>query len=189
MTYAVREIPGLQYIPNYVSKQEQAELLSVIDCEPWLTDLKRRVQHYGYRYDYKTRSIHSTAYLGPLPDWSLPLAKRLYWEGLIGEVPDQMIINEYYPGQGIASHVDCIPCFGDTILSLSLGSSCVINYTRIRDSREIPMLLEERSLVVMQGESRNWWKHGILPHKTDIFDGQTFQRSRRISMTFRKVII
>ena len=43
------QIPGLNYIPNYISKEEEHVLLDLIDKQPWLSDLKRRVQHYGYK--------------------------------------------------------------------------------------------------------------------------------------------
>ena len=39
--------------------------------------------------------------------------------------PDQVTVNEYLPGQGIAPHVDTHSAFEDGIASLSLGSSCV----------------------------------------------------------------
>jgi hypothetical protein len=42
---------ALHYIKDFVSANEEAALLSAIDGEPWRQDLKRRVQHYGYRYD------------------------------------------------------------------------------------------------------------------------------------------
>jgi len=189
VTYQVQEVSGLQYIPNYIPEHEHQDLLATIDQQPWLTDLKRRVQHYGYRYDYKSRVVHSTSFLGPLPGWVVPMAERLHRDNLIEIVPDQVIVNEYHPGQGIASHVDCIPCFGDTIISLSLGSPCVMIYTRIRDSREVPILLEPRSLVVMQSESRHQWKHGILKQKNDVYNRQIIKRGRRVSITFRKVIV
>lgn len=57
------DISGLSYIPDFISAQEQACLLSQIDQQPWLTDLKRRVQHYGYKYDYKARTVGGDAYL------------------------------------------------------------------------------------------------------------------------------
>ena len=189
MSYLVQDVPGLQYIPDYISSNEHDQLLSTIDAQPWLADLKRRVQHYGYRYDYKSRAVHSNACLGPLPAWVVPLAECLHCDGLIEVVPDQVIVNEYQPGQGIASHVDCIPCFGDTIISLSLGSPCVMIYTRIGDGYEVPILLEQRSLVVMQGEARHRWKHGILKQKTDMYKGQVIRRGRRVSVTFRKIIV
>lgn len=62
-------IPRLTYIPDFISTQEQDFSLAQIDQQLWLNDLKRRVQHYGYKYDYKARAIGNDAYLGPLPDW------------------------------------------------------------------------------------------------------------------------
>jgi alkylated DNA repair dioxygenase AlkB len=182
-------VPGLLYLPDYITAEEEISLLAAIDCQPWLTDLKRRVQQYGYRYDYKKRAVDREMYLGLLPGWIMPLAERIHADGLIAEIPDQAIINEYAPGQGIASHVDCIPCFGDTILSLSLGTPCVMIFTEIRTERDVPILLASRSLVVMRGASRSLWKHGIMPRKMDVFRGKPFERGRRVSVTFRKVIV
>jgi len=53
----VPSIPGLNYIPEYISAQQENELIYIIDAQPWITELKRRVQHYGWRYDYKARDI------------------------------------------------------------------------------------------------------------------------------------
>ncbi len=64
---------------------------------PWCTDLKRRVQHYGYRYDYKARQARRDDYLGPLPALFQQLAERLTFEGHFQAVPDQVIVNEYQP--------------------------------------------------------------------------------------------
>src|SRR5687767_5061257 len=116
----VSEIHGLRYIPNYINEDEERALITVINSQSWLSDIKRRVQHYGYKYDYKARSLNYSMFLGPLPHWALSLAKRLYNEEHIIQEPDQLIINEYIPGQGIANHVDCEPCFWQTVISLSL---------------------------------------------------------------------
>jgi alkylated DNA repair dioxygenase AlkB len=188
MSTAVAAIPGLHYVSNYLATEEQLDLLATIDQQPWLHDLKRRVQHYGYRYDYTRRSIDGSLYLGALPVWSQPFADRLVRDRWSARPLDQLIINEYLPGQGIASHIDCVPCFDDTIISLSLGSACVMNYTHTSDSTIIPVLLEPGSLVVMTGESRYKWKHGIAARKTDTYQGQTLIRTRRISLTFRTII-
>lgn len=50
-------VTGLLYLPDFITAAEEQELLERIDREPWLTDLKRRVQHYGYKYDYRARAI------------------------------------------------------------------------------------------------------------------------------------
>ena len=95
------DVPGLKYIPGFVADSDESGLLAAVDAEPWLADLKRRVQHYGYRYDYKARKVDPSLYVGPLPDWAAELAGRLHREGWFDEVPDQLIVNEYQPGQGI----------------------------------------------------------------------------------------
>lgn len=39
---------------------------------------------------------------------------------------DQLIVNEYEPGQGINPHIDNIKLFKSDIASLSLGSDCIM---------------------------------------------------------------
>nr|WP_317057829.1 alpha-ketoglutarate-dependent dioxygenase AlkB [Roseovarius sp. W115]MDV2928832.1 alpha-ketoglutarate-dependent dioxygenase AlkB [Roseovarius sp. W115] len=149
--------------------------------------MKRRVQHYGYRYDYKARQARREDFLGPLPDLFQHLAERLTSEGQFQTVPDQVIINEYQPGQGISAHIDCQPCFGETIASLSLLSACVMRFASLRSSRHMDLLLQPNSLLVMAGEARHDWTHAIPARKTDLVEGQTSQRTRRISLTFRQM--
>lgn len=183
------QIPGLQYIEEFIDKQTEQELLNLIDQQQWLMDLKRRVQHYGYKYDYRTKKIDYSMYLGILPDWLFPIIEQMVSLNLISEIPDQAIINEYLPGQGITSHIDCKPCFTDTIVSLSLNSPCVMNFDCTVNGERQSKLLKPRSLVILQGESRYLWKHGIPPRKSDQWENQKIMRDRRISITFRKVIV
>src|SRR5262249_22705703 len=110
-------------------------------------------------------------------------------QGLVPVRPDQVIVNEYLPGQGIANHIDCQPCFTDTIISLSLGSPCVMDFTHKQTQQVISLLLESRSLVVLQGEARYDWMHGIPARKSDRYGGMMILRERRVSLTFRKVIV
>ena len=182
-------ISGLRYLQAYLSSEEHDRFLATVDQQPWLTSLKRRVQHYGYRYDYKSRSMDSSMFLGALPDWLSELADRLHREGWVACVPDQVIINEYEPGQGISAHVDCEPCFGETVLSVTLGSSCLMVFSSLRRDEQVSLLVEPRSLVVMGGDARYHWKHAIPARKTDVYAGRTFERQRRVSLTFRTVII
>ena len=182
-------ISGLNYLHEYIDMTTERALIEQIDRQPWFTDLKRRVQHYGYKYNYKAQAVTSELQLGPIPDWLGGLCKRLYEEGVFSERPDQVIINEYLPGQGITPHIDCVPCFGETIASLSLGSPCVMEFSQPEAKRKEPVLLEPRSLVVLEGNARYRWQHSIPQRKTDIYSGQRFSRGRRISLTFRTVIL
>jgi len=182
-------ISGLVYIADFIDTATEAALTQTIDAQPWITELKRRVQHYGWRYDYKARSVTNDLRIGALPDWLQRYAARLQQAGLFAETPDQIIINEYQPGQGISTHIDCVPCFSDTIASLSLGSSCVMDFTHSKTGEKSSLLLEPRSLLVLSGDARYVWQHAIAGRKTDRHNGQIIQRTRRVSLTFRKVII
>ncbi|MBL0318452.1 MAG: alpha-ketoglutarate-dependent dioxygenase AlkB [Alphaproteobacteria bacterium] len=182
-------IPGLLYLPEFITPLQEQDLLARIDQHPWDTSLKRRVQHYGYRYDYTTRNVSPDSWLGPLPDWLFSFSQHLHQQSLFQSPPDQIIINEYLPGQGISAHIDCIPCFSATIASLSLGSACVMEFFNPSIKKRIPVLLEPRSLLIVSGDARYQWLHSIPARKTDLYEGISFTRNRRISLTFRNMII
>ncbi len=183
-------INGLVYIKDYINEHQHDWLLERLDEHEWLNDLKRRVQHYGYKYNYKARKVDLDMHIGELPKWLKKLSHNLQKDGYMPEKADQVIVNEYKPGQGISSHIDCEPCFKDTIVSLSLGSGCVMNFTnKINKTQKIPVWLAPRSIVVLSDEARYEWLHGIAARKWDEWDGQKYERKRRVSLTFRKVII
>lgn len=181
--------PSSRYIPDYVDEAYEVALLSTIDGSTWLGDLRRRVQHYGFRYDYRARRVTVDSCLGPLPDWLAVMADRLRKDGIFHQQPDQVIVNEYLPGQGIASHVDCEPCFGETIASLSLGSTCLMEFTHIDCGRSLTHTLAPRSMLVLSGEARFNWSHGIPARKSDVIEGKKVPRRRRVSLTFRTVTV
>ncbi len=185
-----KEVNGLKLYPDFIDHRTEKFLVEQIDNSQWLNDLSRRVQHYGFKYDYRARKIDKSFYLGKLPEWLSEVAKNIYEKDLINFIPDQAIINEYESGQGIAPHIDCEPCFGDTIISLSLGSSCIMNFEKESHSKnKTEIFVEPRTLLIMKDESRYKWYHGIAPRKSDKFNGETIKRNRRISITFRKIII
>lgn len=184
----INSIPGLAYVANFISDQEQEELWDTICAATWLGDLKRRVQHYGYKYDYRKRAIDHSMFLGAIPNWAIKYAQRLVDKGYMSIIPDQIIVNEYLPGQGIAEHIDCEPCFADTVISLSLGSEVIMQLKEKNNrTNKIDVLLESNSLIILKGDARYQWTHGIPARKSDLFNGERLTRDRRISLTFRKV--
>jgi alkylated DNA repair dioxygenase AlkB len=183
------KIPGLKYIPRYISVDQQNQLIDVIDQQVWAIESiesKRRLQQHGYRYDYKNGFLAASTYIGDLPDWASRLASRLLDDGLTAAVPDQATVNEYYPGQGLTSHVDCVSCFGDTIITLSLGGSCVMEFTHSQTQEKREILLLPGSLLVLQREARYLWQHSVAALNRDKYKGREFVRSRRVSITFRE---
>jgi alkylated DNA repair dioxygenase AlkB len=97
-----------------------------------------------------------------------------------------MLVNEYLPRQGIALHRDYDP-FDKTVASISLISSCVMDFRRVADGERVALLLAPRSLLVLSDEARYEWEHGIARRKNDRWNGETMPRSRRLSITFRRL--
>jgi len=183
----VRRIPGMTYIDCYLNFEEQRQLLEIVDEQVWSRELQRRVQQYGYSYEHQDGSIVASNYLGVLPDWASSMAKRLASD-FSTIVPDQLLVNEYQPGQGTKSHIDCIPCFGNTIFVLSFGSPCVMDFTDSQTVEQVSTLLLPGSLAILQGAARYRWLHGIAARKVDMYRGREFIRTRRVSLTFREVL-
>ncbi len=181
---------GGDYISDFITSEEETDLLAAVDREIWKNDLRRRVQHYGYRYDYTERNITASDRLGSLPIWVREISERLTTKKIFQSKPDQLIVNEYQPGQGIAPHTDR-DCFGAVVASLSLGSDCMMEITPHGKNKQddFSIVLQRLSLVVFQGRSRNVWRHSIAPRKSDQQDGFKIPRQRRVSLTFRTVAI
>lgn len=185
------DIPGLIYIPDYIAVDEQNQLLAKVDQQEWSIDSvesKRRIQQLGYRYVYKNGFLVGASYLGALPDWANSIASRLSEDALITTVLDQVTVNEYYPGQGLRSHIDCITCFGNAIITLSLGSFCVMNFTHTQTKEKRQILLSPGSLLMLRGEARYGWEHSVEPQIIDKYKGEEFVRTRRVALTFREAL-
>ena len=172
------DIPGLVYLRNYVSEAEEAELTRVINEAPWDNTWERRRQLYGATYG------PGDAAEPTIPIWGRELAERMHREGWSERPFDQMLVNEYEPGQGIALHHDHRP-FDRTVVSLSLLSSWVMEFRNPKVGQRAAMLLERRSLLVLNDEARYEWQHGIARRKSDRWQGNVIPRSRRLSVTFR----
>jgi alkylated DNA repair dioxygenase AlkB len=103
------------------------------------------------------------------------------------DLADQLIVTEYQPGQGIFSHVD-VPMFADTIVTISLGSTCVMEFVAPEAGQHAHLLLEPLSALVLSGEGRSTWKHSIPARTSDLWQGRSWKRTRRVSLSFRKVL-
>jgi alkylated DNA repair dioxygenase AlkB len=176
-------VPGLRYVDEWLDAGAERQLLSDIDAATWSGELRRRVQHYGSRYDYGNRAAGGTA--APLPDWAVALAARLDLERWLDGLADQVIVNEYQPGQGISAHVDCVPCFGPRVAAVSLGSACTMDFISPDREHRAPVRLAARSLCVMTGAARYTWRHAIAARKSDPTPDGRVARGRRVSVTFR----
>ncbi len=190
-------IPGLAYVPNFLSKAEETEVVAEIDQNEWSKELRRRVQHYGWHYGYKARQVDSTMRLGPIPKWAERIAQRLFEQNLVSQLPDQVIVNEYIRDQGISKHVDAESSFADDIAMISLLESweMVFRNQRGHGRRKKILRMERRSATIIANEARYQWSHEIPKRKSEpaVISKNTRQkrpripRERRLSLTFRKV--
>ncbi|KAH9293571.1 hypothetical protein KI387_041226, partial [Taxus chinensis] len=128
-------IPGLYLIHNFVTEQEEHELLAAVDERPWQGLLKRRVQHYGYEFMYKTRNVDTEQYLGQLPLFLSDLLNRISSLPEVNQAEnslplDQLTVNEYPPGVGLSPHIDTHSAFYGCIISLSLAGPCIMEFRK-----------------------------------------------------------
>ncbi|XP_010097769.2 alkylated DNA repair protein ALKBH8 homolog [Morus notabilis] len=210
-------IPGLYLVHDFVSLQEEQELLAAVDERPWKHLAKRRVQHYGYEFCYQTRNVDSKQQLGELPSFVSPVLEKMSMFKKLYKITadvalDQLTVNEYPPGVGLSPHIDTHSAFEGLIFSLSLAGPCIMEFRRYIDgdwrhtkatlstdtTTENPVNnsnflrkaihLPPRSILLLSGEARNAWNHYIPHHKIDMVNDTVIRRgSRRVSFTFRKV--
>lgn len=203
------EVEGLLLLQDFVSEAEASVLLAEVDGRPWDCSIKRRVQHYGHAFDYARLGIAKGCGTVELPAFCEGLVRRIAERGVLPHPIDQLTVNEYQPGIGIASHCDAHSAFEDGIAALTLGSGIVMEFRRpqVDGSGKVSVgkhhrlapppdengevvhknvWLPANSLLVMRGEARYAWQHGIAWRKTDCQDtGRVCQRGRRVSFTLR----
>lgn len=180
-------LPGLTIISNFITPQEEETLLKDIQKEEWDTRLKRWTQHYGYEYQYTSRTITKDNYLGELPKWSNFVTEKIKKTEYFDKEINQIIVNRYLPGEGIYAHIDVPTIFGNTIYSLSLESGCIMTFTK--GSESVDCYLNPRSLLIMTGDARYKWKHEIKTRTVDKVGGRKVKRGTRVSLTLRTAII
>src|SRR5687768_11178367 len=87
-------IAGLSYLREYITEDEEKRLVTAIDGAPWDETWDRRRQPYGASYGpNKGERLQ-------IPPWGRALVDRLHAEGISDRPFDQMLVNEYEPGQG-----------------------------------------------------------------------------------------
>jgi alkylated DNA repair dioxygenase AlkB/SAM-dependent methyltransferase len=117
---------------------------------------------------------------------------------------NQMTLNHYKPGEGIGSHVDTCSAFGDGLISISLNSGIVMEFTKVATTNGADtdadadkaslarpkklVYLPRRSLVLMSGPARFEWEHQIVTRRTDTHNGVVLPRGLRVSLTLRTAL-
>ena len=172
---------GMVYQPDFISRDEEAELLNEIARLPLAEakykeyTAKRRIMSYGASYDFSSNELLPA---GPIPPFLLPLREVIAnWTEEPASQFTHALIAEYKIGTQLGWHRD-VPEF-EIITGLSLGGPCRMRLRRYppkkgRNTETLSIELEPRSAYLMRGEARWGWQHSIPPTK-----------SLRYSITFR----
>lgn len=156
---------GLRYQPDFVSKEEEEDLITRIRSLPLSPfqfgafEGKRRIASFGWRYDYSQQKLEQG---DELPPWLAPFIARVEKSaGLPPSSVRQILCTEYHEGVGIGWHRDK-PHF-EQVFGLSLASACKFRFRRKSGSSWQRFTLDAapRSLYVMTGDSRQLWEHSI----------------------------
>jgi alkylated DNA repair dioxygenase AlkB len=176
---------GLLYLPDFLSADDERELLEEIETYPF-HEVKMRGQvarrtviHFGWDYDYEGWKIHPTTPPSPL---LRALADRCAAAADVApEALEQFLVARYPPGATIGWHRDA-PMFGSPVIGVSLLSPCTMKFRRKTDEtyEVVKQPLEPRSMYALSGAVRTQWQHSIPPTKALRYSisMRTLRRSR-----------
>lgn len=185
---------GLVMLRDYIGEEETEALLLDLHqhSTPGHQMKHRRVRHYGYQFDYNTNGVYvQNAGIESIPSVCLRILTRLLNDRLIPILPDQLTVNTYLPGQGIPAHIDNTEAFEEHITVISLESQINMDF-KDTEGDSISVEVPSASVMVMAGESRYAWSHGIVSRSVDLVareggDLSLMKRGQRTSFTFRKI--
>ena len=183
-------IEGFYYVENFLTDDEHEKLLKDVRQSNDFKNVgmsfrSRKALHYGYEYSYNGTAIKKLKEDIPLLYKNLVDLERIntaIGNNLLKQKMEQLIINEYLPGQGIGPHTDHVKFFGPIIICITIGSGCEIEF-RNKTGDEKIIYVKPKSIYIMSGESRYSWTHAIKPKKDD----NGIERSTRYSLTFRTI--
>ena len=152
-------INGLTVIENFVTIEEEAEILAGIFKSPMrakrTTKDRNSIQRFGSDAPYRSNMVSKE-----IPEHLNRINQRLVSDGIIPVLCDSISVNEYFEFQQISAHIDSTSS-GKIIVILGLGSPAVMQFTLKRD--KIDKTFNQRALFKLEGEARYNWKHAILP--------------------------
>lgn len=177
-------------MPDFITPLRQSELMDEVQTNSqWEVMGKRNVSHYQFKFDYSTKSVHRNELDNQLPLWAIALLDQ--YSNFRPNQPraNQLTINRYGIGGGIAPHVDTHSSFLSQMLVFSLGSDVVMEFRAKKNGSYVThnVLLPHGSLMILEDAARYGWEHCIRARNVDVIDGLVKRRDVRISLTFRSV--
>ncbi|ORY14883.1 hypothetical protein BCR34DRAFT_478673 [Clohesyomyces aquaticus] len=120
--------PTMYYIPNFISAEEEASILSKIPSQRWVTLSHRRLQAHP-----STLTNNNTLLGALLPSYLVkPVVERFNVFGVFKNTPhkepNHVLINEYKRGEGIMPHEDGA-AYSPVVATVSLGAPICLEIT------------------------------------------------------------
>jgi len=182
---------GLNIITNAIKSHTEHRLMQYIGSNSWKKASNRRVQHYGYTFNTEHFHCKNTIVnpCDPIPQVFVEELSQALGEPATDF--NQVVIDEYMPGQALPLHIENISLFNEKIIILSLGSDVFMQF--ITDSRNIhSIFVPRRSITILTGDARWYWKHGVPSHMSEL-DSKAWKKIQpldtRMTITFRKLAI
>lgn len=190
--------PTIYYIPNFITENEESHILKQVYSVPkpkWTCLSNRRLQDYGGVPHAKGMIPEK------MPDWLQVYVDKVDQLNVFnGKKPNQVLVNEYLPNQGIMPHTDG-PLFDPTITTISCGSYTVLQFLQNDERRQkvCEILLERRSLVIVKDDMYSKYLHCIKENEEDVVSDcvnlqncgdkycDLLKRTTRVSLTIRHV--
>ncbi|OZJ04100.1 hypothetical protein BZG36_02856 [Bifiguratus adelaidae] len=211
--YRLRTPPSCYLVPDFITPEQEADLLHHVYAESQWVHLKHRRQlrkettlhkltnTFGRLSNWGgTPSKTGTMVTRPLPPFLVDLIPRMQALGLFLDAPPNHVLVNEYTMHGIMPHQDG-PIYHPLVATVSLGAPTLLEFTR-HGEREVDfvVVIPPRSLFVQKNECYREWLHGIgdgawtdrLEEVRDkavnpVHVPKDKETSVRVSLTYRRV--
>ncbi|KYN18509.1 PREDICTED: alpha-ketoglutarate-dependent dioxygenase alkB homolog 6 [Trachymyrmex cornetzi] len=179
------------YIPNFITEEEERQIIKCVNSVPqpkWTQLSHRRLQNWGGIPHPKGMIAEA------IPDWLQKYIDKVTALSVFekGVLPNHVLINEYLSGQGIMAHSDG-PLFYPVVTTISCGSHTVLDfYKRLEMTEqqqcklEFSLLLERRSLLILQKDLYHNYLHSIAERDADSISESSIKNLHMCAKKFTK---
>ncbi|CAI4232291.1 unnamed protein product [Auanema sp. JU1783] len=176
------KLNGLLLIAEFLSEEEEASVLKMIDNVEWHPSQSgRRKQDYGPKVNFKHKKVKTNTFLG-MPEYADFLLEKMakFSNTRLGNYqPFEMCNLEYDESKksAIEMHQDDTWIWGNRLISINLVSGSVMTLCNDTTKQLCYVYMPHRSLLCMADDIRYEWKHGVLAKHI---------QGRRIALTMRE---
>ncbi|KAL8581231.1 hypothetical protein ACOMHN_038331 [Nucella lapillus] len=159
---------GITIIQEFISPEEEDFLRDHIYQASFVVSQSgRRKQDFGPKVNFKKKKLRADKFSG-LPNYAKFLFDRMQtYPELSDFLPVELCNLEYCADRGAAidPHFDDFWVWGERLVTVNLLSDSVLSFTNeALPNVEVQVPLLQRSLIVVEGDARNVWRHGIHRH-------------------------